>query len=482
MNNEYIIIPGTQQRVYEGSVVMLHRLPNLRWILHYGYYNYSGQRQKGWYFSSIPSDTTMPVFNEDLLAMTVIDGSPSPTPPVPPIPPGPFPPGPFPPIPPGPPVPVPVPFTPKDKADLDAAMLTVNTLEERDMMSNDGLQNGKIVRVNDIDGHGRVEYYSWDSSSSSWQEASLGYRYMTRTEVLQAMGDDIVSIVWSNENGCLVVTNHAGTETEPIKLFGVAHDPVYTQDDLTLRIPIYGKDDFVMTIPRDYYIRSIRFEPSWVFDDGHVGPAIVITVSNGSDQRDIAGDASGMVNVYTGQETATCIVNIDSATWKVSANVKLSSVINNPLQVDNEGLWVDLSGVVNKKQIQTGFLLVADGNGGFTYGGTGVELETTTAIADLTNPEKKVVTANLIADAIAAAISGITIDVDEQIRDLDLRMQSVEEKLAFGEGTDGTILVTSYDNLARSGFRIGGSELDTSSKNTVATEEAMTSALTWRTF
>lgn len=473
MTNEYIIIPGTQQRIYEGTVVMLQRLPNLKWIVHYGYYTYNGKTQKGWYFSSIPSDTTMPVFNEDLYGIIILDGS-QPAPPVPPIPPpGPFPPGPY------PPAPVPIPFTPKDKAQLDSAMLTVDDLAARDRLGRKHLQDGKIVRVNDSDGQGNPEYYSWDAATSKWVEASLGYRYMTRSEIMEAVADDIIDIVWSNENGALVVTNHAGTPVNPIKLMGVAHDPIYTEEDLTLRIPVYGHDDFVMTIPRDYYIRSIRFEPNWVFEDHHVGPAIVVVVSDGVTEKEIAGDASGIANIYYGEETATARIIIEQESGKVTADVKLSSLVNNPLKIDNEGLWVDLSGVVGKKQIQTGFLLVADGQGEFTYGGTGAELEMTTAIADLTNPEKKVVTAKLIADAISAAISALEISIERKIGDLEARIVDLENKVDIGEGENGVILITNGDGMTRSAFKIGGPTLDTESNDTLATEEAMTKALSW---
>lgn len=473
MTNEYIIIPGTQQRIYEGTVVMLQRLPNLKWIVHYGYYTYNGKTQKGWYFSSIPSDTTMPVFNEDLCGIIILDGS-QPAPPIPPIPPpGPFPPGPY------PPAPVPIPFTPKDKAQLDSAMLTVDDLAARDRLGRKHLQDGKIVRVNDSDGQGNPEYYSWDAATSKWVEASLGYRYMTRSEIMDAVADDIVDIVWSNENGALVVTNHAGTPVNPIKLMGVAHDPIYTEEELTLRIPVYGGDDFIMTIPRDKYIKSIRFESNWVFDDGHVGPAIVVVVSDGITESEIAGDASGIANIFYGQETATAKITIDGETRNVTADVKLSSIANNPLKIDNEGLWVDLSGVVGKKQIQTGFLLVADGQGEFTYGGTGAELEMTTAIADLTNPEKKVVTAKLIADAISAAISALEISIEEKIGDLEARIVDLENKVDIGEGENGVILIANGDGMTRSAFKIGGPTLDTESNDTLATEEAMTKALSW---
>lgn len=474
---EYVVIPGTQQKVYDGSVVMLYRLPNLRWILHYGYYNYNGKKQKGWYFSSIPSDTTMPVFNEDLVAMKVIDGSVGPHPCPPPYPP--FPPGPFPPH---PPAPIPIPFTPQDKKELESAMLTVENLTERDKMSSDSLPNGKIVRVNDTDGHGTIEYYSWDSESSSWVEASLGYRYMTREEVLEAVGDDIVDIVWSNENGSLVVTNHAGTPVDPIKLFGVAHDPIYTEEELELRIPIYGKDDFVMSIPRDYYIRAIRFEPNWVFPGppSKVGPAIVVTVSDGVTTQEIAGDASGMCSMLKVEDTFSIHLSMNGDDCKLTADVKLSSIENNMLKVDNEGMWVDLSGVVGKKNIETGFLLVADGNGEFTYGGNGVGLEQTTAISDLTNPEKKVVTANLIADAISAAVSAVKIALEARIADLETRIGLLEDRLNFEGGENGIVLVTNGDQVDKSEYKIGGGTLDTESTDTIATEEAMTKVLSWQ--
>ena len=302
-SEEYVIIPGTHQRVYAGSVVILNRLPGLRWIIHNGYYNYSGRRQKGWYLASIPSDTTMPLFNEDLVALRVVD---SPVPPVPPVPPGPVPPvppGPFPPGPgPHPPVPIPIPFTPQDKAQIDSAMITVDDIASRDMMGREGLQNGKIVRVNDIDGHGTVEYYSWNAATCEWEIASLGYRYMTREEIMETISEDVIDIAWVNQNGALVLTNHAGTPTDPIQLLGVTHDPEYNQDQLKLTIPVYGSENFEITIPRDTYPKAVRIDDNWHFDDRD-GRAIVITVSDGLSDWDIAGDASALATTSDLEDT-----------------------------------------------------------------------------------------------------------------------------------------------------------------------------------
>lgn len=337
-SEQYIIIPGTSKKVFDGSVVMLHRLPNLRWILHNGYYVYNGRRQKGWYFSSIPSDTTMPVFQEDLVAMTVIDGCPDPRPfpPCPPIPP----PGPFPPH---PPVPVPVPFTPTDKINLDSAMLTVEDLEARDKLSNQNLIDGKLVRVNDIDGHGKIEYYTWNSAKYVWEEASLGYRYMTRDEITEVISSDIVDIQWNDENGALVLMKAGGT-TSNLTLNGITHDPTYSSSERTLTIPIYGKDDLVMTIPADKYIRAIRFEREYEFPDGHTGPAIVVTVSDGETEEEIAGDATGLIDVYVGGETPSATITVETAeTGVITADVKISDMENNRIKIDRSGLYVDVS-------------------------------------------------------------------------------------------------------------------------------------------
>ena len=260
---------------------------------------------------------------------------------------------------------------------------------------------------------------------------------------------------------------------------GVAHDPVYTEEELTLTIPTYGEEDLVIKIPKDKYIRSIRYEPNWIIGT-ELKPAIVVTVSDGITDEQIAGDVSGIRGLFEGEDTQTATIFIDSVSGKVRADVRLSSITDNPLKVDNEGLYVDLSGVVGRKQIETGFLLVADGNGEFTYGGDGVGLEQTTAIADLTNPEKKVVTANLISDAITAAITALEIVIEGKIADIETRLGTIEGKLDFDtSGGNGTILVTNGDKLSASDYKIGGATLDTQSDGTVATEQAVTEVMSW---
>ena len=385
-SEQYVIVPGTQQRIYEGSVVVLFRLPGVRWILHNGYYNYSGRKQKGWYLASIPSDTTMPLFNEDLVAMKVID-QPGPTPPVPPHPP--VPPGPHPPIPPGPgphpPVPIPIPFTPQDKAQVDASMITVDNMASRDMMGSASLQNGKIVRVNDIDGKGAVGYYEWDSSTESWKDASLGYRYMTREEIMETVSPDIVDIVWTNQNGSLVLTTNGGDLKDPVQLLGVIHDPEFNSDELVLRLPTYGQEDFTMTIPRDTYPKSIRFEDNWHFDD-HDARAIVITVSDGITDRDIAGDVSELALTSDVIQLANRVSAIED---RESASEGRIEEIENRVG--------DIEGRIDFGSGFNGDILVSDSNGlarsGYEVGGSTL---------DAANPDNnKLATEEATIDAVS---------------------------------------------------------------------------------
>jgi len=175
MNQEYLVVPNSNDRIYDGSVVILQRLPNLRWVVHNGFYTYNGTTQNGWYLSSVPSQTNMPLFHNDLYGIRILSSDPCPCPP--PLPPGPhppFPPHPVPPFPPGP-GPETIQYTKADKLMVDRSMITVPNLEERDKLMSSELIDGKVVRVNDYEG--KVEYFEWDKENLRWNLLSLGERY-----------------------------------------------------------------------------------------------------------------------------------------------------------------------------------------------------------------------------------------------------------------------------------------------------------------
>lgn len=470
MSEKYIIVPGTGRKIYDGTVVILNRLPNLKWVIHYGFYSYNGKSTKGWYFSSIPSMSVMPVFNEDLANMRVVDG------PVPPCPPPPCPPHPHP----HPPVPTPTIFTPEDKLMVDRSMITVPTLEERDKLSSDDLQDGKICRVNDIDSQGTIEYYSWNSSKSQWEEASLGYRYLTRDEIEEKIATGIISIVYSDSKGALVITANSGKETE-VPLVGLVHNAVYTKDTMTLRLPVFGSEDIVLTIPRDKYLTGIRFEENYQRPDGTWGPSIVCTISDGVTETEIVTDASKIRNVYTGGETNEAKVIVEEGTNIITCEVKLSTIPNNALKLDNTGFYVDLSGKVDKKDFAAGCLLVADGQGGFTNVGDGVMLATTGTIADLDNPSKYAVTANLIIQAIDAAIAALQQSIEDRLSKAERAITNLDARVTAIEEHPGTVIIDSH-GAPVTVLTKGDATLGTGDVNTVATEAAVVNALSFKEF
>ena len=472
MSADYIKVPTTGQKVYEGAIVVLLRLPDTRWVLHCGYYEYNGVRRKGWYFSSIPSTTIMPVFVEDLVAMRIISNGDEPiTPCPPPFPP--FPPGPFPPV---PPPPLPVIFTPEDKKMIERSMITVPSLEDRDALSSKGLIDGKIVRVNDYEG--KVDYFEWDGSNDTWVPATLGYRYMTRDEVEEAITSEtstgIVSIEYSDSKGALVLTTKGG-ETSEKPLTGVANNPIF--EDLHLSIPVYGKETLHIDIPKDVTITDLKVEKSHQFSPGVYRPALVLTYNKNEEKLEVVADASNVYNLFDRVgSTDTLTIFIDSEHSELKANVKISTYASNALRVDETGLLVDISGKVDKQDISRDYVLVADGNGGFTYAGSGITIKSMGKLEDYGDTE--LVTANIISAGIQAAIEAAQQDIEERLEKVEREIEEIKSNLV-GEGLPEEVVISTHTGVTRSGYTIGGSTLSTESSK-LAREDAVVDAMSWK--
>ena len=74
----YITIPHTCKRLYTGSIVSIGRFPDTRWVLKNGWYLYDGRQYNGWYFSSIPAQSSLPVEECDLFDLVIISNGESP--------------------------------------------------------------------------------------------------------------------------------------------------------------------------------------------------------------------------------------------------------------------------------------------------------------------------------------------------------------------------------------------------------------------
>lgn len=151
--SNFLVIPGTNIRLYDGDVVKISNRPNQKYIIHYGWFIYSGAQNYGWYFESISTGEVLPSSIVDLtlctLTTTKTIGSEKYD---------------------GKVVNYTRPFTDADSEMLSRAFITVDTVAQRDNLDKKLVMNGKIVRVNDI-GIGAPAYYIWNSELNAWEIA-----------------------------------------------------------------------------------------------------------------------------------------------------------------------------------------------------------------------------------------------------------------------------------------------------------------------
>lgn len=195
---KYIYIPESGIKLVEGNIIMLAKYPNTKWVIDFGWYEYEGTQYNGWFIKSIIDGTLVPVNEDDLVDVTVVSTkSNDAEPPFPwPYPPRPCPP-PCPPTP-RPPEGTPAFYSQAEKQQLRSAFITVQNIEERDKLDTANIPNGKLIRVNDVDGE--VKYYEWSVDKNEWEPFNL---------ITAEMLDDIVNRLIDN----YIVDNQVATWT-----------------------------------------------------------------------------------------------------------------------------------------------------------------------------------------------------------------------------------------------------------------------------
>lgn len=148
----YLVIPGTAIRLYDGDIVKISGRPRIKWIVHAGWYIYGGNQNFGWYFVSIKNGDILPASAIDLTLCTldtvktqgsnVTDGKV---------------------------INYTRPFTAADAELLNRTFITVDTIEQRDNLDQNKLINGRMVRVNDVGG--APAYYVWNAADKVWDRA-----------------------------------------------------------------------------------------------------------------------------------------------------------------------------------------------------------------------------------------------------------------------------------------------------------------------
>lgn len=153
--SKFIVIPGTDIRLYDGDIVKISNKPRVKWIVHTGWYIYGDVQNYGWYFVSVKSGEILPVSTIDLTLCTLVtvktQGSETYD---------------------GKVVNYTRPFTESDAKILNRTFITLETIEQRNNLDKKKLVNGRLVRVNNVGG--MPNYYSWNAKDEIWELVDFG--------------------------------------------------------------------------------------------------------------------------------------------------------------------------------------------------------------------------------------------------------------------------------------------------------------------
>ena len=145
----YIVIPNTNIRLYDGDIVKISNKPRTKWVVHSGWFIYADNQNFGWYFECIKNGEILPVSAIDLTLVTLdtvkTQGSEKYD---------------------GKVVGYTRPFTLADAELLNRTFITLDTIEQRDTLDTNKLINGRIVRINDVGG--APAYYIWNAATKTW--------------------------------------------------------------------------------------------------------------------------------------------------------------------------------------------------------------------------------------------------------------------------------------------------------------------------
>lgn len=157
MESKFLVIPGTCQKLTEGTVVMLSS-SDIKYVVHQGWYIYNNQQCQGWYFSSIPSNQVLPAIEVDLNSVTIVSYGTSgqcdcrPRPPLPDT----------------------NRFSKQDAYELRRAWISVDTIALRNELNKRLLPDGKVVRVNRATADGKPKYFIWNQVTETWDDFIIG--------------------------------------------------------------------------------------------------------------------------------------------------------------------------------------------------------------------------------------------------------------------------------------------------------------------
>ena len=353
MSSTELTIPGSDIVLTDGSIVILARFPGTKWVVHNGWYTYHGRSFQGWYFCSIPAKTTIPVSSQDLAGIIVIsdEGAPiepdCPCPPYPPpgpYPPGPYPPGPYPPGPYPPPVPPipPGPYPPgpdgpayisrREKARYEAAFISVPLLKDRDELQKNKIPDGKIVRVNSVDGV--PKYYLWDKYNYTWKDLYIASDadLQELEQELKTYTDDAVASIDVPVKGIVEgekVLSLVGTDLETELAIDTSKDATTGITYVVLK----GKNGEVISsfdasmFMSGGVLQSVEIVSKPVGQEVHQFLVMTFLLEDGT-TKTVEADLQSLIDVYKAAEDGGLVLDPATNEFSIKNQVTPSSGVN----------------------------------------------------------------------------------------------------------------------------------------------------------
>ena len=335
-------------------------------------------------------------------------------------------------------------------------------------------------------------------NGSSWSILSPGYitdgrnwttvvansagKFATVKAINDALSETLSSIApdvsYDNATGTLTV----GETTA--RLTGVVNGISYNSSQIQLTVSSISASGEPTTqtisLPKDNFVRSGRYEANWDLPGGGTGPAIILTVNGGEGTEDteVVIPAASLVEVYTGGSTQSITVNV-SEDNQITASAIIDSAAGNALVSGEGGLRVSIIGT----DVTDGNLVLADGTGKLKDGGV-----TVLASGAMGNSSTQIPVASVIATAISAAVSAAQGTLQEAIEALGTRVTNLETfqsslsgKYLTESTTDNLVGFLDADgNIKDSGKKAGGATLaESPDENTLATEAAVAAVFSW---
>ena len=252
-------------------------------------------------------------------------------------------------------------------------------------------------------------------------------------------------------------------------LTGVAHDVIYDESALKITIPVFGGEDVVVNIPKDKFVTAGKY-----YEDYPEAPAtathhkvIVLTIDNQEDPVIIPAEA--LVNIYKPNNEGKDVTVTISEDNKISASLRIDPVAGNAIVSTENGVKVDISTKLDK---------IADANGSkvaLTKSDGTIE-ESSYAIqstGDLSDSATDLAVASIVKAFVVATVNAAK----------QALQTAIDNKVDKVEGVVDNVVAFAADGAIKdSGKTIGGATLNANpDENTLATEAAVSAAMSWET-